>query len=172
MESTSPSIRRAFAALSTLALLALQAIAVPASAQEALVAPAPQAHPGPGSGIRVSAQVTEEQPGTVTVSLQLTGVRAAGGATLAYSLSGPGQILELDASPLAAGREAVRQVKVRLAPGEAHYLNVFTTQSGRGGVVSIALDSTPVRSKAATTRQPDHDAQGHPLTVLPGQLRN
>ncbi len=122
------------------------------------------------SGVEIEATVTPIASDQVQVSLRLAGVTAADGAMIHYSLSGPGQITEQDQAPLPQGQVTHRRVTVRLAPGDEHYLNVFTRQNNRSAVTSIALDRNPVQKKAAPA--PTQDSAGRSIVVVPGQLRH
>lgn len=124
------------------------------------------------SGVQVEATVNAIASDQVQVSLRLGGVTAADGATIHYSLSGPGQITEQNQLPLPQGQVTYRRVTVRLAPGDEHYLNVFTRQNNRSAVTSIALDKNPVQKKAAPATAPTQDSAGRSIVVVPGQLRH
>ena len=124
------------------------------------------------SGVEIEATVTTIASDQVQVSLRLAGVTAPDGATVHYSLSGPGQITQQDQAPLPRGQVTHRRVTVRLAPGDEHYLNVFTRQNNRSAVTSIALDKNPVQKKAASAPAPTQDSAGRSIVVVPGQLRH
>lgn len=125
-----------------------------------------------GSGVHVEATVSSVSSDTVRVSLQLSGVSAADGAEIHYSLTGPGQITAQEQDRLLPGQVAYRLVTVRLATGEDHYLNVFTHQNNRSAVTSIALDKGQVQKKMAPVPPTTQDGAGRPIVVLPGQLRH
>lgn len=125
-----------------------------------------------GSGIRIQPTVSSLAGDTVEVRLRLDGVKAPDGATLSYTLSGPGQIISQEHDRLPPGAVAWRRVTVRLTPGESHYLNVFTRQDHRSGVTSFSLDKTPVRLKAAPAGPITQDAKGRNVIVLPGKLQD
>lgn len=163
--------------LSTACLLGLSSLH-PCAADVALPAhPAHAAHPAKtshktGSGVQIQSTVTRLGNDSVEVLLRIEGVNAADGATIAYTVSGAGQITAQEKDRLPAGQVTTRRVTVRLAPGEEPYLNVFTRQADRSGVTSIALDRTSVRKKAAPAGSATQDGTGRELIVMPGQLRN
>jgi len=49
---------------------------------------------------------------------------------------------------------------------------VFTRQADRSSVISIALDKSLARKKAAPAGPVTQDSTGRDLIVMPGQLRN
>lgn len=130
-----------------------------------------------GSGVEVDAQVHHPagDAGSARVVLRLRGVHDPRGASLRYTVAGPARIVREDRIPLPPGTESVREISVALeaSPPAPAYLNVFTTQAGRGGVVSIPL------RPATAGAQPQSKAGGGPestpgpgsLVVLPAQLR-
>jgi hypothetical protein len=141
--------------------------------------PAHAAHANPtaetshksGSGIQIQSTVNRLGGDSVEVLLRIEGVNAADGATISYTLSGAGQITAQEKDLLPAGQVATRRVTVRLAPGEEPYLNVFTRQADRSSVISIALDKSLARKKAAPAGPVTQDSTGRDLIVMPGQLR-
>lgn len=124
-----------------------------------------------GSGVRIQSTVTRLGNDSVEVLLRIDGVSASDGGTIAYTLSGAGQITAQEKDALPSGQVTTRRVTVRLAPGEEPYLNVFTRQADRSSVTSIALDKGSVQKKAAPARSVTQDSSGRDLVVMPGQLR-
>lgn len=159
---------RVAAALAPLVLPALAAGSAPGAVQ---ALPARAAASAAASGVEVSAALEALDARTLRVTLRLTGVRAPQGASISYSLSGPGQILSQDSTDLPPGASALRELRVRIEPGQASYLNVFTRQRGRAGVVAIPLEAEPQQMKPGAGRSPGGAAQGPGLAVLPGRLR-
>ena len=166
------SVRPLCAVLSTAVLMGLSSLlpcvadaAHPVRAEH----PATNAHTS-GSGIRIQDTVTRLGSDTVEVLLRVDGVSAADGATISYTLSGAGQITEQEKDRLPIGQVALRRITVRLAPGEDHYLNVFTRQAGRSSVVSIALDKGSVPMKAARSASLSKDGSGRDVILVPGRL--
>ena len=162
------------AVLSTAALMGLSSL-LPCVADVAH--PVRAAHPvtnahTSGSGIRIQDTVTRLGSDTVEVLLRVDGVSAAEGATISYTLSGSGQITEQEKDRLPVGQAALRRVKVRLAPGEDHYLNVFTRQADRSSVISIALDKGSMQMKAARAASVAQDGSGRGVILLPGKLQH
>ena len=140
------------------------------------VHPTQAAHPAKtshksGSGIQIQSTVNRLGGDSVEVLLRIEGVNAADGATISYTLSGAGQITAQEKDPLPAGQVATRRVTVRLAPGDEPYLNVFTRQADRSSVISVALDKSSARKKAAPAGSVTQDGTGRDLIVMPGQLR-
>ena len=141
------------------------------------VHPTQAAHPAKtshksGSGIQIQSTVNRLGGDSVEVLLRIEGVNAADGATISYTLSGAGQITAQEKDLLPARQVSTRRVTVRLAPGDEPYLNVFTRQADRSSVVSIALDKSSARKKAAPAGPVTQDSTGRDLIVMPGQLRN
>ena len=139
------------------------------------VHPTQAAHPAKtshkrGSGIQIQSTVNRRGGDSVEVLLRIEGVNAADGATISYTLIGAGQITAQEKDLLPARQVSTRRVTVRLAPGEEPYLNVFTRQADRSSVVSIALDKSSARKRAAPAGSVTQDSTGRDLIVMPGQL--
>jgi hypothetical protein len=174
MKKTAFSLSPLWALLSAVGLLgACAPHAAEVAAAAAPTAPGANAEAPPqfkSSGVTIESTVTPLASDQVQVALRLGGVTAVDGATIHYSLSGPGQITAQEEAPLPQGQVSIRRVTVRLAPGDEHYLNVFTRQNDRSAVISIALDKNPVQKKAAPA--PTQDWAGRSMVVVPGQLRH
>lgn len=160
-------------AVAALAVGALGA-AAPSWAADAPVAllppgPAP-APPIKGSGVKLAHEVLPARgPEGARVTLRLSGVTDRAGATVRYTLQGPGRIVSQDATPLPPGQESVRQVTVAFDPKQRVYLNVFTRQGTRAGVVAVPLGAAP--PPAAPLGKARKGVEGPPLVVLPAQTR-
>lgn len=154
-------------------------LAVVAVLAQAVVAALPafaDAAVAKGSGVEVTAQVaavpgpSAAPAGAVRVVLRLSGITDMRGAGLRYTVSGPGHLLNQDATPLPPGAPSIREVRVGLdAPSGPVYLNVFTSQRGRTGVVSVPLREAPFAAQPQAKARPGAD--GRLLLVLPAQLR-
>lgn len=131
--------------------------------------PAPSS-PIKGSGVKLAHEVLPaSRPDGARVTLRLSGVTDRAGATVRYTLQGPGRIVSQDATPLPPGQESVRQVTVAFDLTQRVYLNVFTRQGDRAGVVAIPLGAAPPVGSPSGT--PGKGAAATPMVVLPAQTR-
>lgn len=166
------TLHRALALIAALSLAGT--VFAAGTGQAAGIAPAAgTAEPGDTTGLDIRHSLERGAGDTLRVNLRFNGVRAASGAAIQYSTSGSARLLQADAAPLPPGAGVVtRQVTVRVdSDGEPPYLNVFTTQGTRKGVLSIALATDPARQKSTAPGRPASGPAGDRLLVLPGQLR-
>lgn len=159
-----------------MAALAAAVFGEGASAREASSARVPlalvlaPAAPIKGSGVNLIHEVVPARtPEGARVILRLSGVTDRAGATVRYTLQGAGRIVSQDAAPLPSGQESVREVRVAFDPTQRVYLNVFTRQGDRAGVVAVPLGATPARVPPSGEARKGAAAQ--PMVVLPAQTR-
>lgn len=137
----------------------------------------PGLRPGPaaaapikGSGVKLAYDVAPTAGAQgARVTLRLSGVSDPAGATVHYTIQGPGRILAQDAKALAPGQEAVRQVTVAFDPSQRVYLNVFTRQGDRAGVVAVPLGAVP--PGVAPSGKLSVNPGARPLILLPAETR-
>lgn len=159
--------------LPVLAILALAGLAaatpVPAAGVESAEAVHASSPKTAGLAVAHRLRPGEGSGGSMRVELSITGVSDPGGASLRYTVSGPGRLLGPSAVTLAPGAPAVLEVDVQRDATESGrlYLNVFTAHGGRTGVVSVPLGGRDLPRKSAGV--PKRDASGQGLVVLPAQ---